>query len=71
MLPGVTRTHTRAQAAQLEQRRLDNKVRFIQGVVDGSLRVSNRKRADIERELEAKGFDRMAPRGAKVGGWAR
>lgn len=36
--------------------KLDNKVRFILGVVDGSIIVSNRKRAELFLELQAKGF---------------
>ncbi|KAF8016195.1 hypothetical protein BT93_H1646 [Corymbia citriodora subsp. variegata] len=35
---------------------LDNKVRFILGVVHGEIIVSNRKRADLFQELQAKGF---------------
>lgn len=44
--------------ANLEKEMLkcDNKCRFIQGVVDGSIIVSNRKRADLFRELKEKGF---------------
>jgi hypothetical protein len=34
-------------------------VRFIEAVVSGSLKISNRKRAEVEAELQAKGFDRM------------
>lgn len=34
----------------------DNKCRFIQGVVEGSIIVSNRKRADLFLELKEKGF---------------
>lgn len=41
---------------QLELLKLDNKVRFILGVVEGSIIVSNRKRADLFLELKEKGF---------------
>lgn len=36
--------------------KLDNKVRFILGVVRGEIIVSNRKRADLFLELQQKGF---------------
>jgi DNA topoisomerase-2 len=36
--------------------KLDNKVRFILGVVEGEIIVSNRKRADLLLELKQKGF---------------
>ncbi|XP_058099969.1 DNA topoisomerase 2-like [Magnolia sinica] len=36
--------------------RLSNKVRFIIGVVEGEIIVSNRKRADLVLELQQKGF---------------
>ncbi|XP_027113751.1 DNA topoisomerase 2 [Coffea eugenioides] len=41
---------------QLEHLKLDNKVRFILAVVEGSIIVSNRKRADLFLELKEKGF---------------
>ena len=34
-------------------------VKFILAVIEGSLTVSNRKKRDIEVDLEAQGFDRM------------
>lgn len=46
-------------SAEAEMRRLDNKVRFIRYVIKGELELKNRKRADIERDLAAKGFDRL------------
>ncbi|GFR51194.1 hypothetical protein Agub_g13541 [Astrephomene gubernaculifera] len=52
------------RAAQLDQLRADNRMRFILAVVSGKLEVRNRKRADIERDLEAQGFDRMSKTGA-------
>lgn len=41
---------------ELELSKLDNKVRFILGVVKGEIIVSNRKRADLFLELKQKGF---------------
>ncbi|KAF8398402.1 hypothetical protein HHK36_017329 [Tetracentron sinense] len=41
---------------ELELLKLDNKVRFILGVVKGEIIVSNRKRADLFLELQLKGF---------------
>lgn len=38
-------------------------MRFIRAVVSGELKVSNRKKADIEADLQARGFDRLAPKG--------
>lgn len=35
-------------------------VKFILAVIEGSLVVSNRKKKDIEADLEAQGFDRMS-----------
>ena len=46
--------------------RLNNRVRFIKGVIAGTLRVNNRKKADIEADLVAQGFDRMPNTKAKV-----
>jgi len=45
-------------------------VRFIKGVISGTLKVSNRKKADIEADLVAQGFDRL-PSKAKVRGAER
>lgn len=45
--------------------RLSNMVRFILGVIGGSLKVSNRKRADVIGDLVSMGFDRIG--GKKVG----
>eukprot|EP00894_Picocystis_sp_ML_P000600 jgi/Pico_ML_1/51117/g2201.t2 len=42
--------------------RLDNKVRFILAVVSGNLLINNRKKADIESELETQGYDKMRKR---------
>lgn len=41
---------------EMELLKLDNKVRFILGVVKGEIVVSNRKRADLFVELQQKGF---------------
>lgn len=40
----------------MELLKLENKVRFILGVVNGEIIVSNRKRADLFLELQQKGF---------------
>ena len=42
---------------------LDNKVRFILGVVNGEIIVSNRKKADLLMELQQKGFTPMPRKG--------
>ncbi|KAI9116615.1 hypothetical protein K1719_012273 [Acacia pycnantha] len=42
---------------------LDNKVRFILGVVSGEIVVSNRKKADLLMELKQKGFTPMPKKG--------
>jgi DNA topoisomerase-2 len=47
------------RAAEAELTRISNRVRFILAVVDGSLKISNRRRADIEVDLEKAGFDRL------------
>ena len=36
--------------------KLDNKVRFITEIVDGKLKIQNRKKADILSDLRARGF---------------
>ncbi|KAH9301945.1 hypothetical protein KI387_013528, partial [Taxus chinensis] len=41
---------------QIELQKLDNKVRFILGVVNGEIIVNNRKRAELLLELKNKGF---------------
>ncbi|WIA35043.1 hypothetical protein OEZ86_003534 [Tetradesmus obliquus] len=48
------------QDAQWELMRASNKIRFIRAVISGELQLSNRKRADIEGDLAAQGFDKMA-----------
>lgn len=56
------------QVAEAEMVRLDNRSRFILAVIRGQLVLSNRKKADIEADLAAKGFDRLPPKavGKKV-----
>jgi DNA topoisomerase-2 len=44
--------------------RISNKVKFILEVVSGSLKLGNRKRADVDAELESRGYDRL-PTSAK------
>ena len=41
--------------------KIGNKMRFILAVVNGELRVSGRKKADIEADLDSAGFDRLPP----------
>ena len=57
-----------AQAAELELKRLSNRTRFILAVVAGQLQISGRKKAAVEEQLEAEGYDRMAPNRRKVRG---
>ena len=40
---------------------LSNERRFILAVVAGELIISNRKKADIEAQLQRDGYDRMPP----------
>ena len=54
------------QAAEFEQMRCNNKTRFILAVVAGKMKISNRKRADIEDQLASDGYDKMPSRGATV-----
>lgn len=41
---------------QLELLKVDNKVRFILGVVKGEIILSNRKRAELFQDFKARGF---------------
>jgi len=50
----------------LELKRLSNRTRFILAVVAGQLQISGRKKAAVEEQLEAEGYDRMAPNRRKV-----
>lgn len=54
------------QAAEAELLRISNRVRFIKSVIAGTLKVNNRKKADVEADLEAQKFDRL-PNKNKVG----
>ena len=36
-------------------------MRFILAVISGELKISNRKKADIEADLDSNGYDRIAP----------
>jgi DNA topoisomerase-2 len=40
-------------------------VRFIMAVINGTLRVANRKKAEVEADLAAQGFDRLPSRDGK------
>ncbi|MCL7048730.1 hypothetical protein MKW94_004884 [Papaver nudicaule] len=51
---------------ELDLKKLDNKVRFILGVVKREIIVSNRKRVELFLELHQKGFDAF-PKKAKDG----
>lgn len=48
------------QVAEADMLKLSNKVRFIKAVVAGQMVISNRKKADIEGQLEQEGYDRLA-----------
>ncbi|CAN8306356.1 unnamed protein product [Cochlearia groenlandica] len=51
---------------ELELLKLENKVKFILGVVSGEIKVSNRKKADIVQELRQKGFTPFPKKGKPV-----
>ena len=57
------------QVATADLTRLDNMVRFITSVISGSLKISNRKRAEVLAELQAQGYDKLG--GKKVCLWVR
>lgn len=59
-----------AQAAESELLRLSNRVRFIMAVINGTLKVSNRRKAEIEADLTAQGFDRMPNNSKGKVSWA-
>ena len=46
---------------------MPRQVRFILGVINSTLKVSNRKKADVEHDLEQQGFDRLPASKAWVG----
>ena len=55
----VKRRAALLRAAEAELTRISNRVRFILAVVGGKLKLSNRRRSDIEKDLEADGYDRL------------
>ena len=55
------------QMAKFELTRLSNRVRFILAVISGEMVINNRKRVDIEAQLEADGYNRMPNTKKKVG----
>ena len=55
------RPNMQMQAAEFELMKLSNKVRFILAVIAGELKINNRKKADIVEDLDAMGYDRIAP----------
>ncbi|KAH7306210.1 hypothetical protein KP509_22G002000 [Ceratopteris richardii] len=52
----VRRKEIQLQNLELELLKLDNKVRFVLGVVRGEIIVNNRKRLELMMELKQKGF---------------
>eukprot|EP01018_Ginkgo_biloba_P032588 Gb_11673 [translate_table: standard] len=52
----IKRKKVQLDNLQLDLLKLDNKVRFILGVVEGEIIVNNRKRAELLLELKNKGF---------------
>ncbi|KAJ3316673.1 DNA topoisomerase 2, partial [Blyttiomyces sp. JEL0837] len=50
-----------------EWNKLDNKVRFIESIISGDLKVQNRKKADIVRDLKLRGFLSL-PKGKPAAG---
>ncbi|KAJ7542297.1 hypothetical protein O6H91_10G100200 [Diphasiastrum complanatum] len=52
----VKRKAIQLETLQLDLSKLDNKVKFVLGVVRGEIIVNNRKRADLLAELKMKGF---------------
>lgn len=47
------------QCAEADLLRISNKVRFILAVVGGQLKLSNRRKAAVESELEDEGYDKL------------
>ena len=56
----VKRKAALLRASEAELLRISNKVRFILAVVSGEMKLSNRRKADIEADLESMNFDRLA-----------
>ena len=44
---------------KMEWSKLDNKARFVQMVIDGSIKITKRKRKELLQELASKGFDQF------------
>lgn len=59
LTPSPQRSTHHAQAAEADLCRISNKVRFILAVVSGELKLSNRRKADIEAELEDENYDKL------------
>ena len=57
--------------AKFELTRISNRVRFILAVISGEMVISNRKRADIEAQLESDGYDRMPNTKKVLHAWRR
>ncbi|KAI5076728.1 hypothetical protein GOP47_0008793 [Adiantum capillus-veneris] len=62
----VKRKEVQLQNLELELLKLDNKVRFVLGVITGDIIVNNRKRAELLLELKLKGFTPF-PKKSKTG----
>lgn len=60
LTPFPQRSTHHPQAAEADLCRISNKVRFILAVVSGELKLSNRRKADIEAELEDENYDKLA-----------
>ncbi|EFN59062.1 hypothetical protein CHLNCDRAFT_137783 [Chlorella variabilis] len=55
----VKRRAALLRAAEADLLRISNKVRFILAVVGGQLKLSNRRKKDVEGELEDEGYDKL------------
>ena len=53
--------------AEADLQRLNNRMRFILEVIDGKIRVNNRRKKEIELDLEAGGYDKLLPKKLKGG----
>ncbi|KAG1667004.1 hypothetical protein FOA52_014316 [Chlamydomonas sp. UWO 241] len=60
------RRQAQIRVAEADMLRLSNMVRFILAVIDGSLKVANRKKADVIASLSTMGFDRINASKAKA-----
>jgi DNA topoisomerase-2 len=52
--------------AEGDLHRLTNRMRFILEVIDGKIVVNNRRKKEIEGDLEAGGYDKLLPNKPKV-----